>query len=210
MERLVSFIDKLKSDVFSETLQSERWDFYNVQNTDIIIRTVKLILSYDFKKKNVLDVGFGSGNSLELFKKEGALVTGIGLSQVDLSVCKEKGFDVHIMDQSFMTFENETFDFIWSRHCLEHSFMPLYTLHEYYRVLKKGGYVYVEVPAPDTMFNHQNNPNHYSVLGKSSWLSLMRKTGFTVVDEKSLDLQAMIKIGGRDVYFMFILKKENL
>ena len=48
-----------------------------------------------------------------------------------------------------------------SRHCLEHSPIPLLTLFEYNRELKTGGNCYIEVPQPDSL--HIDNPNHYSL-----------------------------------------------
>jgi ubiquinone/menaquinone biosynthesis C-methylase UbiE len=206
MNRLTTFIQNLKSDIYHEILQSERWSACNIDNTKFVFDAVKTILSLNLVGLKVLDIGFGQGESLELFTSEKALVTGICLSEPELIEAQKKGFDVCIMDQSFMTFEDGIFDFIWSRHCLEHSFMPYYSLTEYYRVLKAGGYVYIEVPAPDTPTNQQDNPNHYSVLGQSMWLSLIKRTGFTIIDSAKLRGR-LLQTGEEEVYFSFILRK---
>ena len=152
----------------------------------------------------VLDVGCGQGVALELFKSKGLRSTGITLNNEDYTVCKQKGFDVYEMDQSFLDFNDEEFDFIWCRHCLEHSIFPYFTLSELFRVLKSNGYIYIEVPAPDTPCNHQTNVNHYSVLGKSMWIELMKRSGFILLETMQIPLDLKI---GKDYYWIFILQK---
>lgn len=136
----------------------------------------------------VLDIGCGQGVALERFRAKGMHATGITLDDTDLAVCRANGFDVCKMDQSFLEFEDATFDLIWARHVIEHSIMPLYTLHEYRRVLRPGGHLYLEVPAPDTI-GHEKNINHYSVLGQQMWLSLLERSGFQVHDTQTYFLK---------------------
>ena len=45
------------------------------------------------------------------------------------------------MDQSFLDFADDYFDFVWCRHCLEHSIFPYFTLQEIYRVIKNLYYL---------------------------------------------------------------------
>ena len=78
----------------------------------------------------------------------------------------QRGFDVSLGDQSFLDFPDRHFGLAWSRHCLEHSPMPLLTLFEYNRVLRDDGFVYVEVPQPDSI--HLGTPNHYSLLSDAA------------------------------------------
>ena len=108
------------------------------------------------------------------------------------------------MDQSFLEFDNDNFDFIWCRHCIEHSIFPYFTLSELYRVLRPEGYLYIEVPAPDTKCNHQTNPNHYSVLSKSMWIALIGRTGFKILDLVDLSFEVP---AGKDQYWAFIQQK---
>lgn len=121
----------------------------------------------------------------------------------DLAACRQAGFDVRKMDQSFLDFGDAEFDLLWCRHCLEHSIFPYFTLNEFHRVLKPGGMLYVEVPACDTPSAHHNHPNHYSVLGKSMWLKLMTCSGFEVVE--LVDLSFSVP-AGPDTYWAFILR----
>jgi SAM-dependent methyltransferase len=149
----------------------------------------------------VLDIGCGQGLALDLFRQAETQATGITLGG-DYEVCLSKGFDVKQMDQNFMDFADGTFDFLWCRHVLEHSVAPLFTLSEYKRVTKPGGRIYVEVPAPDTSAHHETNPNHYSVLPLSAWMSLFSRVGLTV--EKSVAVEFTAPCGP-DRYWSFLL-----
>ena len=75
--------------------------------------------------------------------------------------------------------------------CLE--FIPLFTLHELRRVLAPGGWLYAEMPAPDTSCRHQTNPNHYSVLGRSAWIELVQRAGFAV--REVFDIRFQVQAG---------------
>jgi SAM-dependent methyltransferase len=152
----------------------------------------------------VLDVGCGQGVALKLFAAKGADAIGVTLNQTDVDVCTSLGYDVRKMDQSFLDFPDASFDLVWCRHCLEHSVFPYFTLAGFNRVLKPGGWLYVEVPAPDTSCAHQTNRNHYSVLGKSMLASLIDRSGFRIVDV--LDISFTVP-AGPDTYWAFIQQK---
>lgn len=200
ISRLEGFFSRIKEDTYPEpptephlSITRKMFDF--------------LIKKYPLPQNaRVLDIGCGQGLALELFKEKGLHPTGITLNETDASVCRNKGYDVFEMDQSFLDFEDDTFDFVWCRHCLEHSVFPYFTLQEFFRIIGSGGYLYVEVPAPDTGCNHQNNHNHYSVLGKSMWLSLLQRAGFSVMDSIDIDFEVP---AGPDTYWAFILQKPN-
>jgi SAM-dependent methyltransferase len=126
-----------------------------------------------------LDVGCGQGPALELFKQHGIAAVGVTLSEKDAKVCRDRGYDVVIGDQSFLDFPDGHFDLVWSRHCLEHSAMPLLTLFEYNRVASEKGFVYVEVPQPESL--HIGNPNHYSLFSDRGWRALFKRAQLALV-----------------------------
>jgi ubiquinone/menaquinone biosynthesis C-methylase UbiE len=47
-----------------------------------------------------------------------------------------------------MEFDDESFDAVWCRLTLEHSFAPLQVLSEIYRVTKQNGYLFAVLPPP--------------------------------------------------------------
>ena len=128
----------------------------------------------------VLDIGCGPGIFLQEAKKLGHDAVGVTLSRSDFRLCKQLGFEMYHASMTDLPIEDNSIDFIWCRHALEHSPYPLFTLYEFHRVLKPTGKAYIEVPAPDNerMFIHEFNPNHYSILGTRMWQGLFKKSSF--------------------------------
>lgn len=201
INRLKNFLLKIESQTYPEV------------PTDYHSNLTKIVFDEFIKKYNpdknskILDVGCGQGPFLKYAKEKGfENIVGITLNDEDVKVCNELGFKVLKMDQSFLEFEDKTFDIIWARHVVEHSFMPLFTLHEYERILKPKGYLYMEVPGSETSCKHEVNPNHYSVLTKTMWLSLLDKSNFFVDDILDLNFDSQV---GPDLYVgYFNYKKE--
>ena len=133
------------------------------------------------KNAKIIDLGCGPGYFLdEMKKREYTNVQGVTLSREDLDICQAKGHAVKRSDMNFLDDTDESTDVLFSRHSLEHSPFPYITLLEYNRVLKPNGLLYIEVPMPDCDQIHETNKNHFSILGKNMWLSLLQRTGFTV------------------------------
>lgn len=137
------------------------------------------------KDSNILDLGCGPGYFLDCMKeREYTNVVGVTLSAGDIKICKDKGHTIKKYDLSFLPqsdgYNDETVDFIFLRHALEHSPYPVFSLIEYNRVLKQGGKMYIEIPAPDCERQHEFNPNHYSILGSMQLGGLLMRTGFNI------------------------------
>jgi len=199
-EQLNKFFLKIENETYPEPISE-----LHTGITENVLN--KLIEKFSFPgNSKILDVGCGQGPALEFLQKNGYKPVGITLNDEDVRVCRSKGFEVYKMDQSFLEFENDSFDFIWARHCIEHSIAPFLTLSEFHRVSKNNSYLYIEVPAPDTAAHHENNPNHYSVLTKSMWSSLISRSGFAVLDVYTFNLPLVI---GPDEYWGFMCKCEK-
>ena len=198
IKRLQSFLNKIKNSTYPEPPSEPH------------ISITKKMINYVNNKiqlrpgSKILDVGCGQGPALEIFLANGHSPIGITLNQEDLSVCKEKGYTVYEMDQSFLDFDDQEFDFIWCRHCIEHSIFPFFTLSELFRVLRSKGHLYIEVPAPDTVSRHQINKNHYSVMGKSMWAALITRAGFHLIEEVDISFEIP---AGADTYYAFFQQK---
>lgn len=129
----------------------------------------------------ILDLGCGPGYFLDEMKQRGYTnMQGVGLSNEDLDLCRQSGHNVIKSDMNFLADRDESVDFLFCRHSLEHSPFPYITLLEYNRILKPNGKLYIELPMPDCDQLHEENKNHYSILGRSMWLSLLKRTGFDV------------------------------
>ncbi len=197
-ERLEEFLESLKGETYPEVPSEPHTSI-----TREMVNRVAALSGLSAGAK-VLDVGCGQGTALDLFERTGYQAVGVTLNREDVAVCRAKGFWVLEMDQSFLEFPEQEFDLVWCRHCLEHSIFPYFTLAGFLRVLKPGGWLYVEVPAPDTSCHHETNRNHYSVLGKSMWADLLLRSGCEVVD--TLDIRFTVP-AGPDVYWAFSCRK---
>lgn len=192
MKRLEKYLKEIQSTVYYEPEID-----YHKHISGVLIDQIE-----ENKYKDVLDVGVGKGYSLRKFKERGFNVKGITLDNKECDDFKAEGFDVSIMDMAFLDFEDDTFDLVWCRHALEHSVMPFIALKEFWRVLRKGKELYVELPS-DNVF-HIENPNHYSLFADATWMSLFKKAGFEIANRLQTHVHLKHFI---DIYWQYWLKK---
>ncbi|MEW6188001.1 MAG: methyltransferase domain-containing protein [Thermodesulfobacteriota bacterium] len=199
--RLEAFIHKVQNQSYAEKLTQTHSDVTQTMLPQIIDR-------YTIPREGkILDVGCGQGPALSWLLDHGYQPVGITINSEDLKVCREKGFEVYAMDQSFLDLPDASFDLLWVRHCIEHSIFPFFTLSEFFRVLKPGAVLYLEVPLPDTVCRHETNGNHYSVLTSGMWMSLLERTGFFHITRADITVPIPM---GTDTYWAFICRKPPL
>ena len=126
----------------------------------------------------VLDLGCGTGDSIDFFKKLNKNINWIG---VDVDFSQEvkrrirSGAEFLTFDGINIPVENESFDLIFCRQVFEHVEKPFELMIEINRVLKKGGYLigstsYLELFHSLSTFNY--TPYGFSLLVNSSNLCL--------------------------------------
>ena len=59
---------------------------------------------------------------------------------------------------------DETYDFCFASHCLEHIANPLKAIDEWLRIVKKNGYIIIIVPEKSFCFDHKRNYSKFSTL----------------------------------------------
>ena len=60
--------------------------------------------------------------------------------------------------------KNESYDFVFSSHSLEHIANPLKAINEWIRIIKKDGYIIIIVPENSVCFDHKRNYSKFSTL----------------------------------------------
>ena len=128
------------------------------------IDTIKLYLKTTntqkmFKNKKVLDIGCGAGGKTVYYASQGVSEI-VGLEILEkyeeeaLKLAEDKGFkDVFTFtsqDAAKTNFADNTFDTIIMNDAMEHVDEPAKVLDECYRILKKGGKLYLNFPP----YNH--------------------------------------------------------
>lgn len=163
------YLDNLMLDIYEQP--------EDVGHTNMLKRVMNRWISSMSTCKSVLDVGCGATAFAEPFFKElGIEYTGVTLGK-DYITAKEAGKNVYNMDMTFLDFPNDSFDLVFSRHSLEHSFSPILSLMEWHRVAKN--WLCVILPNP----NHYKwvGLNHYSVMHPSQIEHLMKRSEWNVI-----------------------------
>lgn len=100
----------------------------------------------DYVGKKVLEIGCGLGNDAKSFCKAGADYTGIDLTDLAVDTVREYLFghgQVLKMNAEHLSFNDNTFDLVYSFGVIHHTMNPSKVVKEMYRVLKPGGKFHV-------------------------------------------------------------------
>ena len=173
------------------------------------------------KDSRILDIGCDTGYFLDIMRDKGYTnMTGITLSENNARDIRSRGHDVKEYDFSFLPqkdgYIDESVDFIFLRHTLHHSPYPIFSLIEYNRLLKQGGRMYIEVPAPDCERKHEYNLNHYSILGIRQLDALLQRTGFKVNAFNNIEFKLTLSEKDSEnttqvdeIYYAIVVTKSN-
>lgn len=194
-------LDLIKLKFYNEWLYSNH--LYDEGETELHkTMTDEMVKTYvdplNLKKDDkIVDISCATGYFLDAMKQRGYTdLTGVTLSNLNANMCRQKGHSVKEYDPSFLPqgegWIDESVDFIFCRHYLQHSPYPIFSLIEYNRLLKLKGKIYIEVPAPNCVRQHEYNLNHYSIMGPKQLDALLTRTGFKVDSFNDIDFELTI------------------
>ncbi|WP_457615944.1 class I SAM-dependent methyltransferase [Lutibacter sp.] len=121
---------------------------YQIVKKYSLKKKLRLVNSFEFEEKKILDIGCGTGDFLFVCKNNGWNVVGVEPNEKARSISKSK-LGAHTTNTLFTDIEelsNQTFDVITLWHVLEH----VYNLESYIKLLKKhlkpSGTLIIAVP----------------------------------------------------------------
>ena len=134
---------------------------------------------------SILDVGCSDGYMVKVFRDAGKDAAGINdfFYPTDWLWIEEHGLRVYEMDMHALALDRESFDAVWCRHTLEHSFAPLQVLAEIHRVLRPGGYLFAVLPPPPNPA--EPYPGHWHQIPDYQFRYLLEMTRFDVLDMRT-------------------------
>lgn len=148
-------IAKFYPDTYSwrETLTAESKFTKMIRKLEKIYRyhllhyeTSKLVKVAKRKTGRLLDVGCGTGDRLDIFRRLGFDVYGVEISQSAEYAKKHLGLNVTQGDLFKAAFPDSFFDIITLHNVLEHTHNPQKVIAELNRIIKKDGIVAIQVP----------------------------------------------------------------
>ncbi len=134
----------------------------------------------------LLDVGCGSGRTLESMQDLGWRAEGVDLDPVAVHNARHKGLEVRLGTLEAQKYPDRHFDAVTMSHLIEHVHDPLQLLRECYRVLKPGGQLVVVTPNSESWghkrfrdsWRELDPPRHLHIFKSSSLRRLVEKAGF--------------------------------
>jgi len=178
-----------------DTLYADFEDIFRGTRADIRER-LKVYLPYiaeaqrDTTGGEILDLGSGNGEWLELLKAEGYSVTGVDSNRILIDRCEQIGLAVIHGDliEHLRTLPDSTLSAVTGFHILEHLhfYSVISLIDETRRVLKPGGRAIFETPNPENLTvgacSFYQDPTHHNPLVPGTLRFLFEQRGFASVE----------------------------
>lgn len=139
----------------------------------------------------LLDIGCGNGDFLVRAKDGGWETEGVEPDPEAAEVARSRGIKVHVGTVDAMRDQNERFDGITLSHVIEHVYDPVALLRECCKLLKPGGWVWIDTPNIESLGHMRfgknwlglDPPRHLMIFNRSSLLKSLAKAGFTGIED---------------------------
>jgi ubiquinone/menaquinone biosynthesis C-methylase UbiE len=133
------------------------------------------------EEPRILDVGCGTGATMGFLEQYGQ-VTGIDVSPQAVEYCRQQGRErLCLADGGHLPFSAESFDMVTALDLLEHMEQDSEGLHEFWRVLSRGGCALIVVPAFMFLWSEFDRfSGHQRRYGKAELRAKVEEAGFQI------------------------------
>ncbi len=139
----------------------------------------------------LLDVGCGSGDFLLLAQRAGWQAVGVEPDPEAVKVARQRGLTVIQGDISALQHESEAYDGITLNHVIEHVHHPTEVLRACHRLLRSGGWLWLETPNLDSQGHARfgsdwvglDIPRHLVVFTYDTLIRLLQQVGFSRIEQ---------------------------
>jgi O-antigen chain-terminating methyltransferase len=207
VKKRVSHNQLLKDDELKKIVVEEKYKFDNFYiefedtfrgNREKIKNRVEKYLPYiknlpfEHKSINILDIGCGRGEWLEVLTKNNYTCEGIDINRIMVEQSKKLGLNVKNIDviEYLTSLKSQSISVITGFHIIEH--LPFEILIRMYdeilRILKPNGMVIFETPNPENVFvgtsNFYTDPTHINPIPPITSKFILEQRGYINVEIK--------------------------
>lgn len=142
------------------------------------MRLIAQVIRRDMREKvSVCDLACGHGEFLKALQGEQTLCYGVDISVERCQSLADSRIDCRLGSVENTGYEGELFDYVTMMECLEHVQNPFAAIEEAYRILRRGGIIFVTVPyglwcESDMHVRHFYEDDLYSVAKKCGYTDI--------------------------------------
>ena len=165
------------------------------------------------KKNNLLELGCGRGEFLKGFSDIGVECYGVDLSDYAKKICPSAHISKVNLVSEELPFQENFFDFIYSKSFVEHFYHPEKIFEESYRVLKPGGKLITLTPDWETIYKmFYEDYTHRTPFTINSLKHIHSINGFRKIKVERFRQLPIIwnEDGSYKFFFYYLLKLQDL
>ena len=165
------------------------------------------------KKNNLLELGCGRGEFLKGFSDIDINCYGIDISDYAKKICPSAHISKINLASEKLPFQENFFDFIYSKSFVEHFYHPEKIFEESYRVLKPGGKLITLTPDWETIYKmFYEDYTHRTPFTINSLKHIHSINGFRKIKVERFRQLPIVwnEDGSYNFFFYYLLKLQDL